>query len=846
MPLWMGTRWLLLSLLCLASSAWAQGIPEGPGLGAERDTLALAPGQASARLQPGIVPRSEAVWVLRDTVFLPLGEDAYTLDPAPGILRLTAPADSVTILAVAYRLLPRLAVVRAEVPSLDSLDVETPQAPASPDSASSTRGVGLRSRGSITRGVVAGSNRDVSVTSGLRLDLSGEVAPGVDVRAALTDEDTPILPEGTTQQLSDLDRVYVELDAGRARARLGDIDLELAGTTFAPLVRTVQGASVEVDLPATGLLAGGRVLASGSATRGIFRSQDIAARESVQGPYRLSGRNGETFVLVVPGSERVFLDGERLTRGVTGGYTIDYGTGEVTFTTANLITAERRISVDFEYTTGGFTRTLVASSAEVDLWPDAAGARARVGARYLREGDASSFVADLGLDAGDIEALRAAGDQDVLVDGAERVAFDPESPFVLYTRRDTVRAGETISIFVPATPASAEVFRVRFARVAAGTGRYRRAGQAQNGILYEYTADGGDYEPGRLLPRPSRRQLIDLNGRVQLVPGVTAFGEWARSVDDPNTLSPVGDGDDGGGAIEAGLRLDRELAGGTLTGELVRRDRSDRFRPLDRVRDVEFARRWNLARAGTPFVSVLDSLGEAVTDAHLSWRLDELASVEAEGGRLSLGGYGASRIGAALTLGRPGVGPGGAPSLTYRLDAAESDGAGPVVAALGTGVFVRQRADLARQLGVWTPTLRLVQERRRQSGGAVPQDTLLTASYAFWGVRPGLDLATERLTAGIGVEWRAEEEPLGPVGSEVELADAARTLGLETEAAWRPGGSVSADGRIAYRRRQVRDAFRQLGREDAESVVLRFSGRASPLGRAIETQAVYEALTERS
>jgi len=842
----MGTRWLLLAFLLLASSAWAQDIPEGPGLGAERDTLALAAGQASARLQPGIVPRSEAVWMLRNTVFVVLSAEAYSLDYARGVLRLTTPSDSVVVLAVAYRLLPRLAVVRAQVPRLDSIRAGTQTAPVAPDSASSTAGLGIRSRGSITRGVVAGSNRDVSVTSGLRLDLSGEVAPGVSVRAALTDEDTPILPEGSTQQLSDLDRVYVELDAGRGRARLGDIDLELRGTTFAPLVRKVQGASVEVDLPATGLVAGGRVLASGSATRGIYRSQDLAAREAVQGPYRLSGRNGETFVLVVPGSERVFLDGQRLTRGVTGGYTIDYGTGEVTFTTAHLITAERRITVDFEYTTGGFTRTLVASSAEVDLWPSASGARASVGARYLREGDASSFVADLGLDASDIEALRAAGDQDVLVDGVERVAFDPESPFVLYTRRDTVRAGESFSVFVPATPASAEVFRVRFARVASGTGRYRRAGQAQNGILYEYTASGGDYEPGRLLPRPTRRQLVDLTGRIELVPGVSAFGEWARSVDDPNTLSPVGDADDGGGAFETGLRLDRQLGGGVLTGEVVHRDRSDRFRPLDRVRDVEFNRRWNLARAGTPFGSVLDSLGENVTEGQLAWRLDELASVEAEGGRLTLGGYASNRIGAALALGRAGVGLGGAPSLTYRLDAAESDGTGALVDALGTGVFVRQRADLARQLGAWTPTLRLTQERRRQSGGALPQDTLLTSSYAFWGVRPGLELATERITAGLGVEWRAESEPLGSAGSGADLADAARSLGIETEVAWRPGGSVSADGRVAYRRKTYRNEFRPLGREDAESVALRLSARAAPLGRAIETQAVYEALTERS
>ena len=846
----MGIRWLLFACVLLscasAGVAGAQDFPEGPGLGAERDTVALAPGQTTARLGVGIVPRSERIEILRDTAFVELLRSDYSLDPERGVLTLASPSDSVVVLAVAFRLLPRLAAVRPTVPRLDSLEQHVgeaaPDATASPGADAAS---GIRTRGSITRGVVAGSNRDVSVTSGLRLELSGEVAPGVDVRAALTDEDTPILPEGSTQQLSDLDRVYVELEAARGRARLGDIDLQLNGTRFAPLTRKVQGASLEGEIPASGLVAGGRVLASASATRGIFRSQDLVAREAVQGPYRLSGAQGETFVLVVPGSERVYLDGERLERGVQGGYTIDYGTGEVTFTTAHLITAERRLTVDFEYTTGGFTRTLLASSGAVDLWPTARGARASLGVRVLREGDASSFVTDLGLDADDLAALRAAGDRNVLVDGAERVAFDPESPFVLYALRDTVVGGAPLSIYVPADPSSAEVFRVRFTRVAAGTGRYRRAGQARNGVLYEYAAEGGDYEPGRLLPRPARRQLVDLTGRVELAPGVEAFGEWARSRDDANTLSPIGDADDGGGAYEVGLRTERALAGGALQGELVRRARSDRFRSLDRVRDVEFNRRWNLARAGTPFGSVLDSLGEDVTEGRLAWRR-EGASLEAEAGRLTLGGYAARRAGGALALGAAGRGPGGGPSLVYRIDAADSDGSGPLVALLGAGVFVRQRADLARRFGALTPGLRVTQERRRVSGGALPQDTLLSASYAFWAVRPGVELATDAVEAGLGVEWRAESEPLGPAGSPADLADAARTLGVEADASWRPGGTVSAEGRAAYRRKRYRDGFGAFGREDAESVALRLSGRAAPLGRAVEAQAVYEALTERA
>ncbi len=630
------------------------------------------------------------------------------------------------IVVVAYRSFASLGTIRARLPSADSL-----RALYAPDTSRTRRPrqsvdpgrapPALQTRGSITRGVVAGSNRDVSVTSGLRLSVAGDVAPGVTLRAALTDENTPILPEGTTQQLSDLDRVYVEVDGPGVSARLGDVDLRLPGTAFAPLTRQVQGALVEAAIPAGGVVAGGRVVGSASATRGRFRSQDLVALEGVQGPYRLEGRSGESFVVVVPGSERVYLDGQLLRRGESGGYTIDYGTGEVTFTPSHLITAERRITVDFEYTSGGFTRTLLAGGADLGLWPTDGGPRVRLGARVFREADAASFALDLGLSDDDLDAIAAAGDADVLVPGAQPVPFDAESPFVLYTRRDTTAGGQPVSIFVPATPASAEVFRVRFTRVPLGDGSYRRAGQARNGILYEYVGPGrGDAIPFRILPRPAARTLVDLTGAAEPLAGLVVEGEWARSVDDGNTLSSVGDGDDGAGAGQLALRLRPQAVGGvgTLSGEVVRRVRADRFRPLDRVRDVEFNRRWNLARAGTPFGSVLDTLGEDVTEGALRWALDEATAASVEGGRLTLGGFRSDRVGAGVQLGPPGaVGPLGLPTLTLALDATRTSGSGPVADQLGTGAFVRQRALLARPLGVATPSLALERERREQEGG---------------------------------------------------------------------------------------------------------------------------------
>ena len=821
---------LLLGALVASASASAQS--------ARRDMFALAAGQATAQLDARPIPGTETVAVFRDTAFVALPASAFTLD-GTGRLTLVSVADSVRYVVVAYRAAPVLGPVRARVPSVDSL-----RALYAPDTTGRRRAPPVSTRpppsilttGSITRGVVAGSNRDVSVTSALRLSLEGEISPGVALRAALTDEDTPILPEGTTRQLSDLDRVYVEVESAAVRARLGDVDLVLPGTAFAPLARQVQGAVVDARLPAVGIVRGGRVLGSGSATRGRFRSQDLVAVEGVQGPYRLEGTAGEAFVIVVPGSERVYLDGLLLERGAGADYTVDYGTGEITFTPTRLITAERRLTVDFEYTSGGFTQTLLASGVDLDLGT-AERSRARLGVRLFREADALGGAVDLGLSDADLDLLRDAGDADVRVPGEQAVAFDPESPVVLYTRRDTTEAGETVSIFVPATPADAEVFRVRFSRVGAFQGSYRRGGSTLNGILYEYVGPGqGDFVPFRILPRPASRTLLDIRGAITVVPGVEAFGEVARSVDDANTLSPLDDGDDAAGAVEAGLRLaDVPLGPGLVSGEVVHRNRADAFRPLDRVRNVEFNRRWNLARAGTPLVGI-DTLGEAVTEGTLRWVRDG-ASVEAGGGMLALGGVDAARATVAAVLGQ-GAGPTVAVEGAYT----ETSGAGALADQLGTGAFRRARVEGAVPWGVTRPSLAVEHERREQLGGIV-LDPLLSASYAYWAVRPGLGVATGQVEGEATVELRQESEPLGPMGE--ALVGSAQSVTVEASGRVR-GGLFPSEGRLAVRSKRYEADFRDQGRLDGESVALRLASRTSLGGGAVDGRLVYDALTERS
>ncbi len=849
----MGARtFLIRCALVVVVVAAAAEVRAQPGLGAVRDSVVLH--SPAWRLRHPVVPASEALWLRRESVSVRLERSDYRIDYPTGALLLHrfAPGDSGAVLIVHYRVLDlglqevyaRRRVAEEEPDTLGRIRlIEIPtegERNTSPLFGSSQ----LTRRGSITRGLIAGNNRDVSVESGLRMELSGPITEDVTVQAVLTDENTPIQPEGTTQQLSDFDRVYIQLDASIGQARLGDVDLSLQGSEFAAFSRKIQGAAVQANLPAFGLIAGGHVNAAGATTRGIFQSQDIAVIEGVQGPYRLRGQQGEEFVIVIAGSERVYLDGVLLTRGETNDYVIDYATGEVTFTPRRLVTAERRLTVDFEYTTSRFTRTLLVGEGEVGLWRGADDqARARLGVSVLREADAATFGAELGLSEADLDAIAAAGDAPVLVDGAERVEYDPQSAFVQYVRADTLFSGQIYPIFVPATALADSVFRVRFSSVPAGTGQYIRSGQVINGILFKWVGPtGGDYIPFRLLPKPVLRQMVDVRGVVQPINGLEIFGEWAGSTNDLNSISDVSSADDTGQAYLAGVRLLPLplIFGGSDMGRLSatvrQRRQGDAFAGFDRTRPVEFNRIWNLARTGSSFGS--DSLRDVTTEGQVRWEATPRTSVLIEAGQLELGDglFDARRGALELRLIEPALANGYLPEIEYRVDLATSED--NILAQSGS--FFRQRGSLRKPAlnGRLTPIIGFEQERREQD---ISPDSVAFGSFAFQALRPGLAWESPTLTAAASVEFREEEEPLSGV-----LRSSAAATTLETNLTFRPGSSLTSEARVAYRRKRFTDAFQAEGREDNESVAIRWTNRAAPLNRAVEVNTVYEALTERT
>lgn len=791
-----------------------------PGTVAWQDTLQVGTTHVFV-LRPFMLRRTVHAWLDNQ----PLDTTAYRLDAVQGVLVL---ADSLqgNQLVVSYRTLPfavspvyqhyqarRLLPATAASSNHEAPADPLPKALAPTSSAEALQTGGLHPRGRITRGIVTGNRQDVSIASALQLTLSGKIADEVTLEALLSDTDVPLSPEGTTQRLREFDRIFVRLQTRDGQVQLGDYDLSLGEGTLYRLERKLQGALLAAELSGPGPVRRLEVQAAGAASKGIYRQQAIVPIEGMQGPYRLTGTAGEPFVLVLPGTERVYLDGRLLDRGID--YVIDYATGELTFTPRHLITAERRISVTFEYTTGNAARSLFASQAQLELGRQRPIAFLEVAA--LREADGRRFGETFGLSGADSLALRQAGDGFAIRSGALQVPFDPEAPYVLYTREVHVWPdGSVDTVYVALTsapPQDTPVYRVTFSWVGSGRGRYVRSGQTVNGIVYVYRGPGqGDYEPVRLLPTPVLHDLIGLRAGVHPWPGWTFGGEWARSRYDVNRLSPLDAADDLASAYRLFLRVDSLTFGaGRFSAALERQQLDAHFAAFSRIQPVEFARRWNLdlrdlTESNGAFVQ---PVAEQADEARLGWQDGRTIAVNLELGRLKRPGqFRGERQAFGLSLGG---------ETTAHLHYAREQILSWHETMAERGRWLRQEGRLA--LPLWAglmPYVAALHEDRLQQTPRT--DSLHAGSLAYWEVRPGLAWQRKALQTDVSMAWRrtvdvwhGQRQPSGRIWT------------LQGRLQYAPDSHFSTTAELGWRRRRMLPHF-AAPHEPQQMLAVRWDG----------------------
>ena len=448
---------------------------------------------------------------------------------------------------------------------------------------------GLQSQGSISRGLSVGNNQDAVLSSDLNLQLAGNLGDNTTLSASINDNALPVQANGYTQQLREFDRVYLELEnPSFGRLRAGDYNMESQNNYWLNFQKRISGAGLFTSVKVgDGQLP---IQAQGGIARGKFARNRFQGQEGNQGPYRLRGANNENFIVIISGSERVYIDGILQKRGQQYDYVIDYNAGEITFTALQPITKDKRIVVEFQYTEQNYLRSVAYAQTgyETEKW------QTRV--QFYSEQDSKNQQLTTEYTDAEKRTLAQVGDQldQAVVPSIEPASFSDAE--VLYRLTDSL-GFDTVLVF--STDSTRQLYRASFSFVGENQGNYRLSRSTANGRVFTWVApengvSQGSYEPLRSLVAPNQLQVLTLSTTGQISENQKLQVDLATSNNDINLFSNAQKSNDVGTAGRLRYQANFPLKKGQLLSRVGLEFNEDRYVTLERVRPVEFARDWNL------------------------------------------------------------------------------------------------------------------------------------------------------------------------------------------------------------------------------------------------------------
>ena len=192
------------------------------------------------------------------------------------------------------------------------------------------------SSGSIFRRINFSPYGSSDLTGGLQMQINGKLGNDILISGVLSDQDIPIQPEGNTKELEEIDKVFIAVRHPVFTLDVGDI------------IFKDSSLSIDIEKKLTGIqnkFSSNKISSSSvyAGSKGTFHSQEIYGRDGDQGPYQLKSKSGNKEIIILSGTEKIWLDGKKLVRGEMFDYTIDYSLGRVFFTPKNLIHNDMRI-----------------------------------------------------------------------------------------------------------------------------------------------------------------------------------------------------------------------------------------------------------------------------------------------------------------------------------------------------------------------------------------------------------------------------------------------------------------------------------------------------------------------
>lgn len=484
---------------------------------------------------------------------------------------------------------------------------------------------GLVTEGSLSRGVTVGNNQNSVVNSNLDFRITGKISEKVSIRASIQDTNIPVQEGSYSQRLNQYDNIFMELFTDSWNIRAGDVFIGNKTTRFLNFNKKIQGLLTTVNFGNEDSKT--NLFISGGLVTGNYASSAFKGQEGNQGPYKLVGKNGELYVLVIIGSERVYVNGVLAKKGQENDYNIDYNSGEIIFNSKFPINSEMRIVVEYQYSENNYSRfiTYDGGSFTDKKW--------NFGAALYSENDLKNQPVQQNLSQEQALILKEAGDDTnkMIAPSAIASAFDEKK---IQYKKSSVAAN---TIYEYSNDPTNELYNIQFTFVGKTKGNYILTNPTSVDKIFEYIAPingipQGNYEPIIQLFAPIKSQVATFFGKYNPSEKTAVAFEVAVSNYDQNLFSSIDDANNQGvsGEFNAKQRLYSKIWNVDAFANF--QTVQSNFKPVERINSIEFYRDWNVntiqlgnqSLLGAGFDINLIPTKDSTTVANITYKFEKL------------------------------------------------------------------------------------------------------------------------------------------------------------------------------------------------------------------------------
>lgn len=398
----------------------------------------------------------------------------------------------------------------------------------------------LETNGAISRGFSIGNNQDFVLNSSLNLQLTGFLAPDIEIKANITDKNIPIQPEGNTRNIQDFDKIFITIDFKKKwQIQAGDIEILKPNSYFLVLSKKILGMELQTQnnwnqqFQLSNKVGGG-------VSKGKYCKQKLSIVNGRQGPYKLNGNVQNATIVILSGSERVYVDNKLLIRGLDNDYTIDYNMGEITFTSKILITSEKEIHIEYEYSDLSYSKYTIYSFNE---FKSEKSSKLTLKANFFHEQDLTNRSIQPTLtDSMKLFMSQLNNETVALYPSIDTSSFYPNE--ILYFKKDSLVNDTHYTIYEYTTNQNVTLYRLTFSFLGMNKGNYKLKTSGANGRVFFWIAPlngipQGDYEPVIQLQTPQRAQVGTIGAEYEISKSLKVSSEFAFSNSDQNLFSSL-------------------------------------------------------------------------------------------------------------------------------------------------------------------------------------------------------------------------------------------------------------------------------------------------------------------